>query len=575
MKRLFALWWLLVFAWPLPALSLQETFDNALWNHHEDLGEQATTDDFIFSVPTGGSLKGVTEPFALQPGFDPDRATSHIIIQPRNSRFFSMQSIEATDLFQMPDALVVITGYRDGVQVVQQIAGPFWDDSLKKGVVASLKGFDRLSKVIIQGDVDPLASSDLFFFIESLQYSLIGNNQPVIVAVNLPAIKQNSDLHISLSDLQVVDSDNNYPSDFSLLVDVGSNYSVDDFTIIPTEGFYGVLTIPLTVSDGLDESDVFNALLTVNKNIQPSILSVAPLFTPRDQSIDVALSDFSVEDTDNKFPDDFTLTLLSGDNYQLSGNQITPDVFYVGELEVLAVVSDGIDSSKPFQFALQVNGNHRPVITSAQSQQGKQAQPIVIEWGQLVVVDPDNQYPDDFELRITTGDNYQVDGTTLTPDPDFSGLLQVELSVFDGADWSNSIQLAWNVVKNIPPKIVSVGPIKIQKDQVLQVGLQQIEVDDPDNLKSSDFSLQILPGDNYQLDNNKLIPKAGFVGQLNVQLVIFDGIDNSEPYSLTITVEDVASGGGSLPLLWLLLGVLWLVLYRILSQIKKCVMVNR
>ncbi len=48
-----------------------------------------------------------------------------------------------------------------------------------------------------------------------------------------------------------------------------------------------------------------------------------------------------VTDIDNIYPDDFTLTVLEGENYTLDGESITPRENYNGDLTVPVYVSDG------------------------------------------------------------------------------------------------------------------------------------------------------------------------------------------------------------------------------------------
>jgi len=64
-------------------------------------------------------------------------------------------------------------------------------------------------------------------------------------------------LTIALSDLTVTDPDNVYPTEFTLSVQDGSNYSRVGNTITPALEFTGILTVPVTVSDGAMDSAVF------------------------------------------------------------------------------------------------------------------------------------------------------------------------------------------------------------------------------------------------------------------------------------------------------------------------------
>lgn len=68
--------------------------------------------------------------------------------------------------------------------------------------------------------------------------------------------------------------------------------------------------------------------------------------------IAITLNDLLVTDPDSTYPQDFTLTLQSGDHYSFSALTLTPDANYNGSIEVNVIVNDGeLDSNT---FALEV-----------------------------------------------------------------------------------------------------------------------------------------------------------------------------------------------------------------------------
>ncbi|WP_187696072.1 hypothetical protein, partial [Xanthovirga aplysinae] len=71
-----------------------------------------------------------------------------------------------------------------------------------------------------------------------------------------------------------------------------------------------------------------------------------------------------VEDPDNSFPNDFSLTVLEGDSYSVTNNEITPAPEFNGILDILVSVNDGTDESEVFQLSIEVLPvNDIPVIT--------------------------------------------------------------------------------------------------------------------------------------------------------------------------------------------------------------------
>ena len=84
------------------------------------------------------------------------------------------------------------------------------------------------------------------------------NQSPVITGLIKPiVIGQNSSTSLALTDLIIEDPDNVFPYDFSLTIKDGTNYSISGDTIIPDLCFSGFLSVPITISDGIEESNEY------------------------------------------------------------------------------------------------------------------------------------------------------------------------------------------------------------------------------------------------------------------------------------------------------------------------------
>lgn len=68
-----------------------------------------------------------------------------------------------------------------------------------------------------------------------------------------------------MTDLIVEDPDNVFPDDFSLTIKDGTSYSVSDDTIIPDSCFSGFLSVPVIVSDGIEESNEYIVRIDVRQ----------------------------------------------------------------------------------------------------------------------------------------------------------------------------------------------------------------------------------------------------------------------------------------------------------------------
>ena len=84
------------------------------------------------------------------------------------------------------------------------------------------------------------------------------NFEPVITDLSEPlSMNGNSSITLSLADFVVDDRDHNYPEEHTLIISEGDNYTFEAFTITPTIDFSGTLTVPVNVSDGIEESETY------------------------------------------------------------------------------------------------------------------------------------------------------------------------------------------------------------------------------------------------------------------------------------------------------------------------------
>jgi hypothetical protein len=89
--------------------------------------------------------------------------------------------------------------------------------------------------------------------------------------------------------------------------------------------------------------------------IAPSITGQEVITLPEDGQYTVELNDLVVSDVDSPFPDGFTLSLQTGNNYSLDAQTVIPVSDFNGQLTVGAVVNDGALNSEVFQLVLEVS----------------------------------------------------------------------------------------------------------------------------------------------------------------------------------------------------------------------------
>lgn len=370
------------------------------------------------------------------------------------------------------------------------------------------------------------------------------NSKPVIRGqARSKQVKNNESFEVTFDDLIVEDSDNQYPEDFTILVGQGENYSVAAQTVTPDEGFSGTLSIPVTVSDGSSESDVFLMQASVeDENVVPVITGQNEVVTNEEQSVEILLQHLIVDDPDNTYPDDFALIVSEGTDYTVSGNSIVPVENFFGTLSVNVAVNDGTDTSAPFSLQVTVNNvNDAPVIEGqSQAVSTQENQPVTLTLGQLNVTDDSESTT--LSLLVYEGANYTVSGTTITPTTGYSGSLDVSVAVTDGSATSEVFTMAVSVgATNDQPIITGQVAVSTPESQPVTLLLEHLTVTDPDNTYPDDFTLTVSPGENYDLSGNTVTPHNGFNGALQVPVTVSDGTAMSEPFTMQVQVSSVNS----------------------------------
>lgn len=369
------------------------------------------------------------------------------------------------------------------------------------------------------------------------------NEAPAITGHDPLSVRVGESLAIELQHLQVEDPDNTYPDDFTLMVARGSNYRVNDNVITPTGNFIGTLDVPVTVNDGQDDSEPFivKVEVTPRENVAPKITGQELLATREDTPLTLKLTDLKVTDPDNNYPGDFEMTINDGENYSVSGLTISPEKDFSGTLTARVLVNDGSANSELFDLKITVEAVNDPPVITGQSPLGTDANtPLTLNLLDLKVTDPDNNFPAGFTLTIHPGNNYTFAGSLITPYPDYSGTLTVNVTVSDGTSNSTPFPLQVNVnetVANTPPVITGQKVITMVEKSSLTVAFSHLIVDDPDNRYPSDFSLKVLPGENYTVNGNTITPLPAIRNEtLTVPVLVNDGAENSNTFDLQVQV---------------------------------------
>jgi hypothetical protein len=169
--------------------------------------------------------------------------------------------------------------------------------------------------------------------------------------------------------------------------------------------------------------------------IVPQIVGQRPISVDEDNPIEIRLADLIVEDADSQYPEDFTLSLLDGENYSFNLQVLQPDANFNGTLNVNVKVNDGENDSNVFPLQLPVASiNDAPVAENDS---------ITVQQNSALVSVDVLANDSDIEQDPLSLSNFTYDGQgtvsindgqlSYTPAPGFSGRESITYTVTDGA----------------------------------------------------------------------------------------------------------------------------------------------
>lgn len=144
---------------------------------------------------------------------------------------------------------------------------------------------------------------------------------------------------------------------------------------VPSSADIGEHYVLLHISDGTHTVYQEFTILVIGGNDQPVIIGQSTIHIDVNSSYELKLEDLEVEDEDNTYPDEFTLSVESGEHYQIQGNRITPDTDYSGYLIVPVKVNDGIIDSEEAEITIGV-GNTSIITLSADNKLIRNLYPV-------------------------------------------------------------------------------------------------------------------------------------------------------------------------------------------------------
>lgn len=224
----------------------------------------------------------------------------------------------------------------------------------------------------------------------------------------------------------------------------------------------------------------------------------------------------------------------------------TPSPDFCGTDTFEYCVFDGRDYSPAARVIVRVNPvNDTPVIIGQAALTCPEDQSLKINLSDLLIADPDNTDSNDFVLQLFDREHYALAGNTIMPEKNFFGTLYVPVVVANTvpeAEWSEvfTLEIVVNPV-NDPPIIAGQTSISLTEDSPWILKETAILFSDPDTHPDS-VSFSMLPGENYSLCADTLVPAPDYYGSLQVPVIANDQSKEyavSQPYILTVNVLPV------------------------------------
>ena len=211
-------------------------------------------------------------------------------------------------------------------------------------------------------------SDNIFYAITAEPFTIIAV-QPVAPIINSQktlSLAEDSQLTITLSDINVTDGDSSYPEDFSLTVFDGENYNLNQQTLTPNADFNGLLSVNVQVNDGELSSNIF-AL-----EIQVIAVNDPPVANDESRSIQQNSSQISIDVLANdQDVDGDSLTILSFSysgqgRVNIANSQLTytPANGFSGNESFTYLVTDG-EFSDQGTVTIRVNASAESTNTSS------------------------------------------------------------------------------------------------------------------------------------------------------------------------------------------------------------------
>lgn len=156
----------------------------------------------------------------------------------------------------------------------------------------------------------------------------------------------------------------------------------------------------------------------------------------------------------------------------------------------------------------------------------------------IIIEGMDDANASEFQLQISSSENYSVSGNTITPTSDFNGVIIVPITVLKNSHPLVSGEISINIAPVNDKPVITAANVQIHEDVVTAISLDQITFTDVD----SDYSaihVHLQQGVNFTVNGNSILGNANYYGPIEITLTLNDGIEASESFTFTAQILPV------------------------------------
>jgi hypothetical protein len=204
-----------------------------------------------------------------------------------------------------------------------------------------------------------LKCSDNVFYVLNPEAFSIMAAEPVAPRIDSQksiSLSEDTTTQIDFADLNVSDPDSAYPEDFTLSLQNGNNYSINQHTLTPNKDFNGMLSVPVVLNDGSLDSNVFSL------QVQVTAVNDAPVANNDSISVQQNSDTVTIDVLSNDNDEDMDELSIASFSYNGQGQvtllnqqlRYSPAAGFSGSESVNYIVSDGTLTDEA-RLTIQVN----------------------------------------------------------------------------------------------------------------------------------------------------------------------------------------------------------------------------